>query len=48
MRFNIDPTAYSRHCAELDYQSTGHGKSGTLTVYGYFDLPFQFTIQKKQ
>src|SRR5438552_2948067 len=41
---NIDPSSDSRHCAELDYQSTAHGKSGTLTVYGYFDLPFKFTI----
>jgi hypothetical protein len=44
---NIDPTSDIHHCAELDYQSTAHGKPGPLTVYGYFDLPFQFTIQKK-
>jgi len=44
---NIDPTSDSRRCAELDYQSTAHGKAGTLTVYGYFNLPFRFTIQKK-
>ena len=44
---NIDPTSDIRHCAELDYQSTAKGKSGTAIVYGYFDLPFQFTIQRK-
>jgi len=33
--------------AELDYTSTTKGKSGTPMVYGYFDLPFSFTMQKK-
>jgi len=33
--------------AELDYTSTANGKSRTPQVYGYFDLPFQFTVEKK-
>jgi hypothetical protein len=44
---NIDPLLSSGTCAELDYQSTVKGKSGTLIVYGYFALPFQFVMQEK-
>ena len=44
---NIDPSSTCDY-AELDYQSTAKGKSGTPIVVAYYDLPFQFTIQKNQ
>jgi len=39
-------TAAGNDFAELDSQSTAHGKSGSPVVQGYYHVPFQFTIQK--